>query len=481
MQEREKQFLLQHLEGAKQRRQQGGGEVVVPLINLLIKYALEQKEGADEPALIKRLTQEGRFKSYPNTLFHAYRKVLRLIHQSHEEDPANEVSHLLYVAAWMRRRRQLDQMGDILDQAEEVARKYEFFHEELQVQEHRKFLHAIQPKRVKLDAIHSRIRELRAMATQVDELVLLADEVQLLKLLISENGSLPDRSNPFLVSIRDCKSVRAKVHYLRIWTNLHLNAGKNAKALECIQDLVSLLEGNAHMLQDPILSHWYHLYVFSGLQTSIALGRKEQIAHFTQLLESGSLKTEDPAKYFEYTTRVWLWSSDVQHTTTDVGAQRIAQIQRSLDKYAPVLGEGADHMISHQVAVVLMLAGQPRKAVPWINRYMRNQPGLQRPHLVAFSYVFFVIAKFELAEWDMVERGKRSALTFLQKHKLSNPVYEALLKGLVRCTRKTDEDDFRAAILQLRTELASLVQDVENAKANRHFDLIAWLDRMASK
>jgi hypothetical protein len=480
MQEREKQFLLQHLEGAKLRRQHGGGEVVVPLINLMIKYALEQKAGPDEQALIQRLTQEGRYKSYANTLFHAHRKVLRLLHHCHEDDPKSEVAHLLFVANWMRSRRHLDQLEDMLAQAEEIAQKFEFFQEELEVIEHRQFLYAIQPKKYKIDQLHGRIRELREKRNQADDLLLLADEMQMRKQMLSGQSSPAEAmASPLLQNIKHCKSTRAKLHFLRSWISLHLMALEYDQALACIHDLIGLIQAAPQLLQDPLVLAWHYHYAFAGLQTSIALKRQKDVAFFTSLLEDGKLSVNDPAKYFEYTTRAWLWTADVRETFSEAGAQRFNQIQRQLDKYAPVLGDGADLMISHHVALLHMLAGHPRKAVIWINRNMRNQPGLHRPDLVAFSYVFFVVAKFELGEWDMVERGKRTALTFLQKNKLSNPVFEEILKGLLRCSRYAGKSQFATSLAELHGKIAQLLQEPENAKANHYFDLLAWLDRMS--
>lgn len=481
--EQERQFLYQHIDSSRTRRKQGGDEVVTPLINLLILYALEQKEGPDEDKLIERLRAEDRFSSYNNTLYHSYRKVLKLIQEADGNNPITRLQHLLFVATWMRRRRILDQMPDVLKEAEEIAVEQECFQEEMKVHQHWKFLYNIVPGKIDGQRLANRIAELNAMNVQAIDLELLADELQLKKVLM--NGDIQAvqglTASHLLADIQACKSSRARIHYLRAWINIHISLKQYKEALEKISDLVELLGKQPALLSDPALSGYYYQYIFSGAQAAMALGNKEEEQRYVTLLEDGGLKAADPPKYFEYTTRIWLWRAELTGMVGKEELEHLAEILVNLKKYKSQLGEGADIIISHHSAVLLMSTGQPGKAITWMLRYQLTKTGFHRPDLVCYSYVFFVLAKFEQEEWDMVNRGKRTALTFLEKNNFHAGFYEVLLKGLAKYGTLNSATEQRTFLVALKQEIVTLLENPEFHLANSFFDQVGWLDRMIAK
>jgi hypothetical protein len=406
--------------------------------------------------------------------------VLKLIDEANSHNPLSRLNHLLFLATWMRGRRLLDQLHDILDEAQKIAHEHEYFQEEIKVHQHWKFLFNIAPGKIDATQVAARIAELNAMNVQAIELELIADELQLKKMLMNSPGREIGEiaSLPHLSDVCVCTSARARVHFHRAWINIHISRKDYKLALSAISDLVSILSGKQHFLSDPAMSGIYYQYAFSGVQVALALGLKKEEEAFNSLLIDGTLHRTDPAKYFEYTSRIWLWKTELGANLSKEDLEKLAGIQTQLNVFKNQLGDGADIALSHHAAVLLMAKGYPGKAIPWIIRYQLTRPGLHRPDLVCYSYILFVLAKFELDEPDMVVRGKRTALNFISKYRFHIYFFESLLKGLVKCSNLEGKNERKAALAALRSETEECLRQPEAALANSFFDHLKWMDKM---
>ena len=253
----------------------------------------------------------------------------------------------------------------------------------------------------------------------------------------------------------------ARIIQLQIQWLASFFKGEFSQLVGGTDEIIRIFEDFPGLMEDRSM---YDSLVKAILYSSAIRVRSNDFDHayekFSKLNSLAKAEKKTPQMYFEQEAIFWLFVA-LKKSDKETG-------QKAISKYLET--EKSNHLepntkseinISHLSSLFWLYSGNPRMALPWINRNRNRKRDSVRPDLKMASRLLFVVCHWELGNSDVVEREIRSIRTSWGRHKLMNEYYDFFL------------GTFKSLVLQKSPEREVMVEALETLEQNNEIPL--WI------
>ncbi|MEM7039845.1 MAG: hypothetical protein AAF570_22925, partial [Bacteroidota bacterium] len=157
------------------------------------------------------------------------------------------------------------------------------------------------------------------------------------------------------------------------------------------------------------------------------------------------------------------------------GHTSILQIESRLDKFRSRVDRRNEIEICHLAGVFYLNFAKPELALKWTFRNRNRKIEQYRPDLLAYSHVLFLLAHFELGNWDIIHQNTKPISTILRRADQLNHFYETVLACFHDLGKAKNDDARRTAFQKFGDELNELYAQNGWARMNYYFNLRVWI------
>lgn len=465
--------LLKFRERAFDRRRKGYPNYVK------LFDAIKKQEIYDELEIEESLKDEPFVKHLHRTKNYLYHRILEFIRDA-QEDEETDLSKLMDGIKIVYEKGLFSHLPPLLKRASKMAEKTEDF-----------------PSLRKLISFESGIlrkrRDWKAYIEKIESLVkrsnqIFAKEKNLFELENIEKlfdriwGQTGNEKVELLKKIESLENIHdpafaishsARIIQLYIQISIHNIKGKKEKVIKGCDEAIEVFKENKGLMADKERYYTLCRLILLGslfrVMTHDFEGAKATFEGFRTLAKSHK---RTPLEYLENKT---IFSLSMGHKSCDPNL-----IFTCLDEYERLKSNSfsdtnvvSEITINHLAGTTLIYAGFPEKAIFWINNNRNRNDMDNRPDLLDYSRLLFLVCHWELGNVEVVDREVRSIRkSWGRKGQISLPI--SLILELFTALSQ-DPQGFKSI---LRSTSSSIEKEAHSASWQRfenYFDFSSWI------
>lgn len=285
--------------------------------------------------------------------------------------------------------------------------------------------------------------------------------------------------NPIIMDSKNALSASALIIQRHIVLHVHFFSGDYKKAISECDQIVTIFQSNPGLMADNRKYTTLGLAIFWSSSFRLLYNEIEEAqSKFDQLEAFAQTDKRVPAFHLERKT---LFELIIARKTLDYerGKSATDHFTKSLGKYSPVIDKTTLFEICHLAGEFFIYFNEPKEALKWVIMNRNEKPGSNRPDLLHFSKILFLMIHWELGNIDLIERELRSIRTAFAKHKVNNPYYDFISQTFSTLTKGKSEpkEIFRNALNVFRSNQGTPIwNQMEN-----YLDFEVWLESKATR
>lgn len=162
------------------------------------------------------------------------------------------------------------------------------------------------------------------------------------------------------------------------------------------------------------------------------------------------------------------------HHTYDKGLLEITKTLRRINRYYTKLDPHRIMVLYYKISWMYLMAHNPDKAIDYLNEIQKLEVGALREDIQIYSRIMFLMAHFDLENYELMDYLVKNTRQFAKKLKHSNKVQQTTLKFFQKVV-KLPLSDRKNAFKIFEKELNVLKYDYYEKRAFIYLDVFAWL------
>jgi hypothetical protein len=156
------------------------------------------------------------------------------------------------------------------------------------------------------------------------------------------------------------------------------------------------------------------------------------------------------------------------------GIKVIPRTLRRIKRYDTMLDAHRIMVFYFKIAWMYLAAGQPGKAVNFLNKIFQIEIGVLREDIQGYSHLLFLMAHYDLDNFDIMNYLVQRTESMLNKMKDRSKLQEVSLKFFKKIQKK-GPSDHRIILNELNQELLILKKDPYEKRAFLYLDIYSWV------
>lgn len=446
--------------------------------------AIEKQRKYDEPQLLKKFKDEKFTRQFSVAKNYLYNFILRTLH-IFEKNPESDLKTLLNQIQILVEKNLFDHAEKLARKAKHLAERQERFTDLIEALGFQRQIYRNSNKRNELFLY---IREIQEQEIEAHEkLKNLLDYQQIhdeIYHCLRESETARRKSelevfqniltNPMVMDADHAKSWRAQLLRITILRDCHNYAGQFDKCLTYTKEIIDCYESNNVMLEQYRLKY---IMEVGNLAAFYYLCKENTAAAETldKLRELDVATMQERVKILDRYYGMWMaivnGSGDVEK-----GMQILERMTSDIREMRGKLNKGVEFRLYYYAAYFWLMAGEPSRALPWINLLLNKPKSDVRVDLQCFARLMNLVIHFDLGNKDLVEYEVKSAYRFIYKRNRLYEVERRMLKFMQQVSTLRDKNEERNAIAILKKDLEEITADPFEAKALNAFDFLVWTE-----
>ncbi len=445
--------------------------------NYVILYdAIREQKFFDEQKLRKKLKDQpfvGHLHRIKNYL---YDRILEFVPDA-RVDLESELYSRLGKIKFLFEKRLYHHLPDQIKKAEKLAENSEDFKGHLKILNYKREMFQVEKNwndyKISIVEIRDLEKSLLSKENERVELVQLRDQVMgtfgtigKVEIIPLIKDILREKSKPL--------SNSAEILTSRIKYNLFLREGEYDKAIEELYQVIEIFRSNPSMIQDysnfkTFVSAAYYAANFR-IHFNDFSGSEEVI----ELIESfANASKREPVLYYE--TKI-SHSLAMAQKTLDERRLRdtITEFKNLPSEIANNLNPSSQIDIFHLVIISLIAEADHRTALKYINQITSIGSATTKQDIKLYSRVLYLVAHYDLGNYDVVERGVKSARITFKRRDAFNPFYESVFRLFFQLVRATTNAQTNATFTRFLEGFDGPSKYTFSAM-NNYFDIQSWV------
>ncbi|HHG85513.1 MAG TPA: hypothetical protein ENJ82_12270 [Bacteroidetes bacterium] len=247
---------------------------------------------------------------------------------------------------------------------------------------------------------------------------------------------------------------------------------------ECIAEadkIISIFKDNTALLQNDSYFKDFVLAIYYAAIYRAFLKEIDESNQMINLLDSiADAKSREPSLFYEIKI---LYKLGAGMASLDIKMLRntIAEFKQLPEEITANFDPVKRIEIFHIAANASIIDEKPKETLEYINCIRTVKPKYLRPDIRYYARILFLVAHFDLENFDAIETGVRAARTSYKRKMIQNPFYSAVLHMFSKIVRaqslREKEDAIREFLAGYEGESAAIW-----AKMNNFFNIRAWLN-----
>jgi len=446
--------------------------------------AIEKQRKYDEPQLLKKFREDKFVKQFSVAKNYLYNFILRTLH-IFEKNPESDLKTLLNQVQILIEKNLFDHAEKLARKARHIAERQECFTELLEVLGYQRQIYRNFNMRGELSSYVDDIQEAENEAFEKCGNLLQYQQIhdKIFRCLReSELARRPseliifDRilSDPLVRNPGESKSWNANLLRISILRDCHHYAGAFDKCLTLTQEIISCYESNLDMLENFRLKY---IMEIGNLAAFYYLCKENSHAADTlDKLRGLDISTiQERAKvlgrYYGMWMGIVIGSGDIAK-----GMQILEQMTFDIREMRGKLNRGLEFHLYYYAAYFWQMAGEPSRALPWINLLLNRPRSEVRIDLQCFARLLNLVIHYDLGNKDLVEHECKSAYRFIHKRNRLYEVERRVLRFMQRAASVSGEAEEKIAFQELRDDLLNLTKNPFELKALNCFEFLDWTE-----
>jgi len=159
-----------------------------------------------------------------------------------------------------------------------------------------------------------------------------------------------------------------------------------------------------------------------------------------------------------------------------LGLKTISDYEKKITEYEKIINEEMRIAIYYKMSRILLLSGNPKKALKWTNKLLNESNPDVRPDMQCYARILNLIIHFELTNFDLLESIVGSAKRFLEKKNMLYKIETVFLHFMQDILKAAKEKEKQKLFLLLKENLTALKKDPLERNAFLHFDYLEWVE-----
>jgi hypothetical protein len=288
-----------------------------------------------------------------------------------------------------------------------------------------------------------------------------------------ENSSLLKNENSAL-------SVRAKelrLHALQLIEDTKVNY---EKILQYSIGRLNLVKNNPFPFEGHNLNY-IHDILFYVILNSIRLNKHKKINSYFKLLKDSSRATlNDNISYFLIESAYLILEIFINKKWSE-GLELIKKIDAGFKKYPGMIEYDFELLLYNNFSAIYLINERYNDCLKCLN-FLLNNPKLKlRPDVEFRARIYFLIAHYELKNYDLLQHLIKSTYMYFYKRKLLYKTEKLVLAFLKKIPGLKDEDDFIENLILLKKDMLKLKNDPYGKKSFSYNEYLFWIDKKLNK
>lgn len=445
---------------------------------ILFDAILEQDE-FDQEKLKQDLSAHEFIKQLHRVKNYLYHKILDFIREAHRNEET-ELQGTLEKIKLLFEKRLYSHLPKFLTKAAKLASEMEDFQAHLKILHFKRELLKVDKDWIyfsnEIQKVMRQERELILKSSEKHSLILIKDFVLGGTKVKPEDYGLNSTSIQEYLDRKDLNSNTALVYQLQIKFHLALQRGKYSDCILHTDRIVETFKTNPGLIQDYSHFRGFVMAVYYGCLFRIELNRVQEADSFiNQMKDFAQAHAREPVLFFE---NHLLYELEAGRVTLSFERfeMAVSDWNNLSPKLARKISNATEIEINHLIGKGFIIFGQPKKALPFIisNKDKRNSSS--RPDLTRFAWVLFIIAHYELSNYDVLERTIRSANKSLGKQKKLSGILAEVLNLFKRTINLASESDKKQSFQEFLDRIQSPDSLNSFEKFNNYFSIKNWLN-----
>lgn len=453
-----------------------------PVKYLQLFNAIRGMDQYDESVLREKFKGEGFMNNLSHYKAYLYTNILDSLREAHKNDSTKLHAYLEQIII-LKDKGFYHHTPSLFKKAFELARQIEDFPNHLKLLELKQ---EIAISRMPNRGFVDEFSELKAEEQDIRKKYINLSEYRYLLSKILPSGLLePEEkrkleeeimSDPLMQDSGECLSVRAKVLFYSIQNALKKSYAHFPEGKETTQTIIDIYEAHPSLLiihteLVRYLNACYNLGLINSFEQNPA-GMEE----ITQKLEAfGKKHKRSQILLFERTYLLKIYHA-YRTLNTEKGDEIMTVIQDRLKEYSGRIHKKKELEFHYIISVFYLCTDQPKKALRWINQTKNDILPPLRKDLHFFSWTAFLLAHFELGNWDVLERAIPSTKNYFQKFGNLNQFEKTFLDFLHKYIRQKNRADQLEVMKRFKTDLTTLLESPEERRINNMIDIQSWVE-----
>ncbi|MEM9547234.1 MAG: hypothetical protein AAGA77_14740 [Bacteroidota bacterium] len=296
------------------------------------------------------------------------------------------------------------------------------------------------------------------------------DEAKKVRLRFKKTLDLVNESSLGLIE-------RAYYYQSRVWYHFILLEMK-----ECFENAVQWLdlfkmEGKYVQRDTNLLMRAYH-YI---LTTLYHLGRQESYVNY---LEEFEKYRKDNYHKFNKNSQIISFiyvhngrlNNYILTKNYKAGLHAIPKTLARIKRYQNNLDSHRILVLHYKIALLYIMAGEADKAIPYLNNILNNKLGNLREDIQGYARLAYLMAHYDIANYDVVERELRSIKKYFNKHATESTMPMLILNYFKKLTEQPSSER-RGTLQSWSNDLKELFKSKYEKRGLLYLNIQEWVEK----
>lgn len=304
----------------------------------------------------------------------------------------------------------------------------------------------------------------RGVVRSNEDLVFL-NQIENCLLLKYENSALSERAREL------------RLYALQLIEDTKVNYGK---ILKYSTARLNLIKKNPLPFEGRGLNY-YHDILFYVILNSIRLDKSEKIDAYFKFLKRNTRPTlNDRISYFLIESAYRIQKVFINKKWAE-GLSLIKEIESEFEKYPGMIEYDLEMLLYNNFSTIYLVNEKYNECLKCLN-FLLNNPRLKfRPDVEFRTRIFFLIAHYELKNYDLLQHLIKSTYQYLNKRKLLHKTEKRILTFLKQIPDIKSVNDFMENMVLLKRDMLKLKRDPYERRTFSYNEYLFWIDKQLHK
>lgn len=290
------------------------------------------------------------------------------------------------------------------------------------------------------------------------------------------------RKHPLIINGGPCLSIKAKIRRLTLEENLLSISGlDHSGRIPILFELLNLIGENQDLLENILV---VETYLYSAFNVGLLGIHFEDADTYQSALQYLSIFGEKhpsaEALVFERSMILKLSYSNGKRDT-NLGIKTVSEAATGISKFGKRLSP------KFQIELVLEIALHYFHAAKWSQiakltlPYLNDAPIVLNRKAVNMTWIFFILAQFEIENFDTMVSYAGYAKKYLKKHRLETEMGITLLNALSRIGKRALKGKQLSELSRFEMEVLPILEKPKNLYYEKRLPFREWITQNRSK